>query len=346
MLKPYKVLRRKSRLILISALTVSTLISVPRILISIHRPEIAEQLGLSLGDTTLRFAVVFCFAWLVLSFNLLWKRKFQNQPIRNITTTDIAINIVILLIGATVLTISRQIYSPEFLDKRELFFSSLISYFIIQLNLLLIARVVNLNLEYQKDIFEKEQIKQRALQHQLQALRTQVNPHFLFNALNSLNALIRQKSDNALTFVDKLSYLLRSTLQQSDEDFITLKDELDYLDAYIFLQKERFGEKFEVRINIPQDWQTQMIPSFSLQLLIENSIKHNVISKRQPLEVEVYQEDHFLVVKNPIQIRKDNIESTGTGLGNLSTRFSLLKKRKIEIINDGEYFIVKLPILE
>jgi len=89
-----------------------------------------------------------------------------------------------------------------------------------------------------------------------------------------------------------------------------------------------------------------MIPSFSLQLLIENSIKHNVISKRQPLEVEVYQEDHFLVVKNPIQIRKDNIESTGTGLGNLSTRFSLLKKRKIKIINDGEYFIVKLPILE
>jgi len=154
---------------------------------------------------------------LVLSFNLLWKRKFQNQPIRNITTTDIAINIVILLIGATVLTISRQIYSPEFLDKRELFFSSLISYFIIQLNLLLIARVVNLNLEYQKDIFEKEQIKQRALQHQLQALRTQVNPHFLFNALNSLNALIRQKSDNALTFVDKLSYLLRSTLQQSEK---------------------------------------------------------------------------------------------------------------------------------
>jgi len=193
---------------------------------------------------------------------------------------------------------------------------------------------------------EKNKLEKVTAEQKLSTLKDQVNPHFLFNALNSLNALIRQKSDNALTFVDKLSYLLRSTLQQSDEDFITLKDELDYLDAYIFLQKERFGEKFEVRINSPQDWQNQMIPSFSLQLLVENAIKHNVISKRQPLVVEVYQEDHFLVVKNPIQIRKDNIESTGTGLGNLSTRFSLLKKRKIEIINDGEYFIVKLPILE
>jgi LytS/YehU family sensor histidine kinase len=195
-------------------------------------------------------------------------------------------------------------------------------------------------------LLEKEQAKQKALHHQLQALRTQINPHFLFNALNSLNALIRQKSENASTFVDKLSWLLRSTLQRSDKDFISLQDELEYLEAYIFLQKERFGEKFNVDVRIPEEWKKEMIPSFSLQLLVENAIKHNVASKQNPLLVEIYPKEGFLIVKNKIQERRDGLESTGTGLSNLSTRFQLLKKRTIQIQNDEQYFSVKLPVIE
>ena len=179
----------------------------------------------------------------------------------------------------------------------------------------------------------------------MQALRTQINPHFLFNALNSLNALIRQKSDKASTFVDKLSLLLRSTLQRSDKDFITIQDELDYLETYIYLQKERFGDKFSVDIQIPKEWTKELIPSFSLQLLVENAIKHNVISKKQPLSVEIYTEGNYLVVRNLLHKRRDSVESTGTGLSNLSTRFNLLKKRRIQTIKSKEYFSVKLPIL-
>ena len=178
----------------------------------------------------------------------------------------------------------------------------------------------------------------------MQALRTQINPHFLFNALNSLNALIRQKSDKASTFVDKLSLLLRSTLQRSDKDFITIQDELDYLETYIYLQKERFGDKFSIDIQIPKEWTKELIPSFSLQLLVENAIKHNVISKKQPLSLEIYTKGNDLVVRNLIQERRDSVESTETGLSNLSMRFNLLKKRKIKIIKDNTYFSVKLPI--
>jgi len=118
-------------------------------------------------------------------------------------------------------------FSSGFSEKKQLFFMTLFSYLIVHFILLLVARLVNLNFQYQQNIIEKEQAKQKTLQHQLQALRSQINPHFLFNALNSLNALIRQKSDKASTFVDKLSLLLRSTLQRSDKDFITIQDELE-----------------------------------------------------------------------------------------------------------------------
>ncbi|MDF1868350.1 MAG: histidine kinase, partial [Saprospiraceae bacterium] len=290
--------------------------------------------------------VMFCFSWLVLSFNMVWKNKWQGQKIRNQLSTDIAINTGILILGVTALTILKQMFTPGFLGSGQLFFMTLFTYLLVQLILLLISRVVNLNFQHQQSLLEKEQAKQKALHHQLQALRTQINPHFLFNALNSLNALIRQKSENASTFVDKLSWLLRSTLQRSDKDFISLQDELEYLEAYIFLQKERFGEKFNVDVRIPEEWKKEMIPSFSLQLLVENAIKHNVASKQNPLLVEIYPKEGFLIVKNKIQERRDGLESTGTGLSNLSTRFQLLKKRTIQIQNDEQYFSVKLPVIE
>ena len=337
--------QNKTKITILGALVVTALMNFPRLLITIRETELATSFGLTMGDVFLRSAVMFCFAWLVLSFNLSWKNKWLVNQSRNRMATDIAMNGAILILGLTTLTLLKQVFSSGFQEKRQFFFMTLFSYLIVHFILLLVARLVNLNFQHQHNIIEKEQAKQKALQHQLQALRTQINPHFLFNALNSLNALIRQKSDKASTFVDKLSLLLRSTLQRSDKDFITIQDELDYLETYIYLQKERFGDKFSVDIQIPEEWTKELIPSFSLQLLIENAIKHNVISKKQPLSVEIYTEGNYLVLQNLLQERRDSVESTGTGLSNLSTRFNLLKKRAIQILKDEQHFSVKLPIL-
>ena len=337
--------QNKTKITILGALVVTSLMNFPRLLITIRKTELATSFGLTLGDVFLRSAVMFCFAWLVLSFNLSWKNKWLVNQSRNRMATDIAMNGAILILGLTTLTLLKQVFSSGFQEKRQFFFMTLFSYLIVHFILLLVARLVNLNFQHQQNILEKEQAKQKALQHQLQALRTQINPHFLFNALNSLNALIRQKSDKASTFVDKLSLLLRSTLRRSDKDFITIQDELDYLETYIYLQKERFGDKFSVDIQIPEEWTKELIPSFSLQLLIENAIKHNVISKKQPLSVEIYTEGNYLVLQNLLQERRDSVESTGTGLSNLSTRFNLLKKRAIQILKDEQHFSVKLPIL-
>jgi LytS/YehU family sensor histidine kinase len=138
--------------------------------------------------------------------------------------------------------------------------------------------------------------------------------------------------------------LLRSTLQQSEKDLITVQEELDFLDTYVFLQKERFGEKLKIDIAIPEDWKDKLIPSFSLQLLFENAIKHNVISNRQPLMISIYIEDHFIVVSNTLQERRDAVERIGKGLSNLSTRYTILKEKPIHIEKTETLFLVKLPL--
>lgn len=232
------------------------------------------------------------------------------------------------------------------LEKEQVFMITLTHYIIVHPILLLLASFINLNFKQQQLILEKEQAKQSALQHQLEALRSQINPHFFFNALNSLTVLIRTKSNRALPFVEQLSWLLRATLLRSEDDFITIENELEYLESYVFLQKERFGEKFNVNVQIPEHWKKELIPSFSLQLLAENAIKHNIVSKNQPLLLEIYLKDEFLIIKNQINKRRDVTKGTGMGLLNLSTRFKILKKKDIQINQDENYFIVKLPILK
>lgn len=333
-------LQSKNNIILFGGLAITFLINMPRLLVVLFEKEAAAEYGLTLTDIELRGIIVFLFSWLVLNYNLNWKDRWSTKSLFR----DIIANLSILLISTFSLVGLKQYFSPGFLNTRGLFTFTFFAYFVILIILLLFVRVIRLNNQRQLAILEKEQAQREALYNQLEALRSQVNPHFLFNALNSLNALIRQKSDKASVFVDKLSWLLRYTLLSSEKDRISLQEELDYLNAYVFMQKERFREKLQICIDIPAKWRTALIPSFSLQLLVENAIKHNIISQKQPLQVNIFIEDSCLVVKNPIQKRRDLVISTGKGLNNLSKRFQLLQKTTIQIEKTDQHFLVKLPI--
>lgn len=336
---------QKNKIILFGSFAVTLLLNVPRLLITVSRRDLAETYGLTYNEVLLRTVIMFCFSWLVLSYNVKWKHLWNSRTKKNFKLTDLVVNAFLLLVGVTTLTFFKQFIADYFLDAKSYFFVSFFMYLTVLVILLLLSWLVNLTAQHQQSILEKEQAKRKALHHQLEALRTQVNPHFLFNTLNSLNALIRQKSDKASVFVDKLSWLLRATLQQSDNDYISIQEELDYLEAYVYLQKERFGEKLNIEISIPVEWKKEMIPSFSLQLLVENAIKHNVISNKQPLNIKIFIDEKFLIVSNPIQKRRDAIDSIGKGLSNLSTRFQLLKKEDIQIEKSENRFLVKLPVL-
>lgn len=337
-------LKNKNQIILLGALAVTLLMNFQRLLmVLVDRNGFVENIGMNIEAVILRMSVVFIYAYVLLRFNTIWKDKWETTSFTR-KTINFSINFVFFVLAIIITTRLLTTLLNNSLEKEQVFMITLTNFLIVHPILLLLASFIKLHFSQQQIILEKEQAKQSALQHQLEALRSQINPHFLFNALSSLTVLIRSKSDRALPFVDQLSWLLRATLLRSEDDFITIQNELEYLESYIFLQKERFGEKFNISVQIPENWKKELIPSFSLQLLAENAIKHNVVSTNQPLLLEIYPNGEYLVIRNQIHKRRDATEGTGLGLLNLSVRFKLLKKSDIQINQDENYFTVKLPI--
>ncbi|WP_235016397.1 sensor histidine kinase [Aquimarina sp. AU474] len=195
-------------------------------------------------------------------------------------------------------------------------------------------------------IREEEQAKQVIVQAQLDTLRNQAQPHFLFNTLNTLRDIIDQNSkEEAKEFVDKLSDVYRFILESGSVNLTSLRKEVKFSKAYIHIQTERFGDNLNVDWNISESAMEAMIVPMSLQLLLENAIKHNIISKAKPLLVTIDIIDHQLVVENKIQPKSTQLPSTKVGLKNIEKRYALISGKSITIKNDGLTFVVSLPLL-
>lgn len=199
--------------------------------------------------------------------------------------------------------------------------------------------------ELKNSVEEKEALKRESLKAQLYALKTQVNPHFLFNNLNTLTALIPDNPKQAIDFVQQLSKVYRHILEVQDEKSIPLKDELDVLKAYGFLLKTRFGNNLNIDIDVPEEKLQQKIVPLSLQLLMENAIKHNIVSSANPLQINIFAENGHLVVSNNLQVKNQLIESTGIGLDNIRNRYKLLGDEEVIVAESGESFTVSIPLI-
>ncbi len=209
---------------------------------------------------------------------------------------------------------------------------------------------------WKKTTVENEQLQRENLQSQLAGLKSQVNPHFLFNSLNTLVHLIPENPDSAVKFVQKLSKVYRYILEMRDASTTPLSTELEFLNAYIFLLKERFGDNLQVNVNDSICKETvffdnkevceKHIVPLSLQILFENAIKHNIISTQRPLTITVSIENNErLVVKNNLQRKNQIQEGTGVGLQNIRNRYQLVCQKEVDIIVTPESFIVSLPLL-
>jgi sensor histidine kinase YesM len=192
---------------------------------------------------------------------------------------------------------------------------------------------------------ESEELKRQKLQSQFDALKSQVNPHFLFNSLNALTTLIIEDQKLAVEFVNRLANVYRYILQNQYSQLVSLQDELDFIDAFIFLQKIRFGENLKVNINIPEQYRNKLIAPLSLQMLVENSIKHNVVSAERNLIIDIFVDKDSLVVKNNMQKKNHSNGSIGIGLENIKQRYEIIAQRNVEINSDTDYFTVKIPLL-
>jgi two-component system, LytTR family, sensor kinase len=200
--------------------------------------------------------------------------------------------------------------------------------------------------QLRQSVEEKEMLKRESLYAQLDALKTQVNPHFLFNNLNTLCSIIPENPGQAVDFVQQLSKVYRHILEVKDEQSICLKEELDVLQAYGFLLKTRFGNNLTINIRVAEEKLQKKIAPLSLQLLMENAIKHNIVSANRPLKIEVYTLNGNIIVSNNLQVKKQVNESTRSGLDNIRNRYRLLSDQLVEVKESQADFTVSIPLLE
>ncbi|MCU0467151.1 MAG: histidine kinase [Arcicella sp.] len=202
--------------------------------------------------------------------------------------------------------------------------------------------------QLEKTQIEAEKFKKISTQAQLQAVKNQINPHFLFNNLSVLSALIPLDTTASVEFVKQFSKVYRYVLQNHDKELIELSTELDFINAYLYLLKQRFGESLDININIPQDCQQDYIIPLALQMLVENAVKHNIVSKNKPLQINIYTEGmSTLVVQNNLQRKVVNdVESNQLGLANIAQRYDFLGQKSIDIQEINNFFIVKFPIIK
>lgn len=194
---------------------------------------------------------------------------------------------------------------------------------------------------------EAERLKQENLRAQNTMLKQQLSPHFLFNSLSTLSGLITEDQEQANSFVQKLSDVYRYVLQSIDKTTVNLRTEIKAVEAYVFLHQTRLGDNLKVNIDISEESKDTFIAPLTLQILLENAIKHNVISGTKPLTIEITDLDgKFVVVKNNIQ-KKISIESSDhVGLQNIINRYRFLANSPVEIKETSSEFIVTVPLIK
>ncbi|GAB4406795.1 MAG: hypothetical protein OHK0039_08770 [Bacteroidia bacterium] len=212
-------------------------------------------------------------------------------------------------------------------------------------------RSENRSLQHDKHELElrAERQEKENILSQFETLKNQVNPHFLFNSLNTLSALVHEDSSLAEDFIAKLTKVYRYVLELKEAVLVPLDEELHFIQSYFFLHQIRFGNKLQWYLQVQDSLRRRYIPPLTLQLLVENAIKHNIISQAQPLRVELYSEQHgegadFFVVKNTYQPRTAQVDSTGIGLANLQARYRLLSTLQPAFFVEKDHYIARVPL--
>ncbi|SFQ84044.1 sensor histidine kinase [Hymenobacter arizonensis] len=197
----------------------------------------------------------------------------------------------------------------------------------------------------QQEVVRVAQLQKETFQAQLEALRNQVDPHFLFNSLNVLGSLIHLDPDRAVQFLGQLSDVYRALLDAGTQPLVPLRSEMALVRAYAHLMETRFGAALRVEWDVAPAWDEALVPPTAVQMLLENAIKHNGSTVRKPLRIKVFAVNDMLVVENNRQPRTDAVASTRLGLQNIQRRYHHLTDRPVEIVPTPDSFVVRLPLL-
>jgi len=201
--------------------------------------------------------------------------------------------------------------------------------------------------EWKRDYIEKDELEKVNLQQQLSSLQLQINPHFLFNSFNTLSALISESPSQAEEFVEEMSSVYRYLLRDNEQNLTTLAAELEFISSYFLLLKTRHGNGLTMKVKVDKELIMRQLPPLTLQLLVENAVKHNVVFAEQPLTISIETNaQNQLVVSNNLQRRKIRVASNGVGLSNILAKYEMLGQKTPTVQDDGQRFTVTLPLME
>ena len=192
-----------------------------------------------------------------------------------------------------------------------------------------------------------EQLKNQQIKTQYEVLQNQMSPHFLFNSLNTLTSIIPEDSEAAVSFTEKLSEVYRYILKNKERELVRLDEELNFVKSYLFLLRMRYPDNLTFNFEIDKKYHGLTIPPLTLQMLVENAIKHNIVSKTKPLHIDIYIENGTsVIVKNNLQIKEIPDSSTKTGLENIRKRYHILGNREIDVVTSAANFMVAVPLID
>ena len=339
--KVYKVILRLLRdfLILIAIGNVLSIFMIPRDLWSV---------GVFLQNCMFSVAIGYpswkgmMFITIMLERKLPWLKQPIKRLVYQVLTLYIFTGIVIFLALSTWLMLAEDI---GFKEVSVLVAPSLKIVLIFMFLSLVLGNTVLFFKNWKAATIQQEELKRAHLALQYQSLKDQVRPHFLFNSLSSLATLINTDAEKATIFVHKLSDVYRYVLEQRENELVPLKDDLKFLEDYIFLQKIRFGNNMQVENKMELDLNRLVIP-LSLQMLVENAIKHNEVSKDHPLVIEITSTGNgHVIVKNKLQRREVSGPTLGTGLENLRKQLAWFSDDPLLVQEETDAFIVRMPTL-
>ena len=281
-------------------------------------------------------------------FNYLNKLKWnENENIKRIAIGILGA-LLITIIGLFLLRIFTSVYISGNTFSEFLEYESYKNYTFgiwVTLTIIIVFHAIYFYKKNQENKVKESQIVAKNQTAKFESLKNQLDPHFLFNSLNVLTSLISENPNQAEKFTTKLSKVYRYVLEQKDKDLIPLAEELKFAKSYMQLLKMRFEDG--INFNIPDtvsNPELKIVP-LSLQLLLENAVKHNVITSNSPLEINIYEDKGYLIIENNINLKQSLEKSTKVGLKNIDQRYSLISKEKIVVTNHNNIFKVKLPLL-
>lgn len=330
-----KIIKRADLVIIISSIGIGVLSSIPKLF----------RLHMELGELAIDISVFTGFTLYVWYYNLyrLPTPKYDNYRLKGLYGRFIET----VLLGSVVMAVFVMIHQL-LLPKYPL--ASMMGMYEFRGLIINITIGMFLYFFYQNHITgmmdaKLEAIKMDHLNARFELLKQQVNPHFLFNSLSTLKSMVDAKEEKASEFIDQLSRFYRSSLEKTDQNHTRLAQELKLLDSYLYLLKTRYEKGLEIMTSIEQRYLDTAIPPFTLQLLVENAVKHNTVAAEHPLKISIYTEGNFLVIHNPVIARRSVEASSGIGLKNIQDRYQKLFSASVRIEKTDLDFTIKLPLI-